>query len=70
MDMVLHFIVGGMITVILDDLGVNKYTIFIIVLSIAIGKEIHDTKYTIDHVENIKDIFFTILPVFLYKRRE
>tara|TARA_R110002096_G_scaffold232392_1_gene422241 strand:+ start:219 stop:464 length:246 start_codon:yes stop_codon:yes gene_type:complete len=65
MDMILHFIVGLVITLVLLRLKVHLITIFLIVLSIAIGKEIHDTQYTINIAENIKDIFFTILPVYI-----
>ena len=68
--MILHFAVGTIMTLVLTKLKVSKVKTFLIVLSVAIGKEINDTQYTIDIAENVKDIFFTILPVFLRRNDE
>ena len=70
MDMILHFTVGLLVTLVLLTIRVSIGTIFLVVLVIAISKEIYDTQYTIDILENIKDIFFTILPVGLLSKRE
>ena len=64
MDMILHFGVGLVLANVLLRLGLHIGTVFAIVLCVAIGKELNDTKYTIDILENIKDIFFTMLPLY------
>ena len=61
--MILHFTVGMIMTLVLKKLKVPFAKRVLIVFSVALAKEINDTQYTIDIIENIKDITFTMLPL-------
>jgi len=69
MDIFYHFIVGTFILAILTKLGVRFSIIFLIILFIAISKELYDSTSLAPFAiaENLKDIFFTMLPCFIIK---
>jgi hypothetical protein len=65
MDMFLHFIVGVLLYILCKYVFTPKGTLSIILL-VALGKEVYDfISYGFYPLENIKDIFFTLLgPVY------
>lgn len=70
MDKLYHFTVGLTLYIVLSELKVKPIKIFLIVFCVALGKEIYDGTRN-DMVEHIKDIFFTVLPVFfVFKNKE
>lgn len=65
---ILHFSIGLIISLVLKSRGVSFKHTFIIVLSIAVSKEIYDS-FTLENSlkKHFFDIIITITPVFIVK---
>lgn len=62
MDKLYHFICGAVIAKLLIDMGFKNAHVVLLVFIVALTKECLDTNTIIEH---IKDILFTMIPVFL-----